>query len=166
VVCHGDLESADTYVSTEAGARRALDQLDRLRPGARMLVCGHTHRPALFVERLGFVSGARASDFALSRAETYLVNPGAVGQARDDQPLARYAVVDLERGVVSYAALDYDHPTTVRKLRHRRLVARVVLTPSHGLARRVEHWKTRAARRWASWRLGRLTSNGETSWNG
>jgi len=165
VVCHGDLESTDTYVSTDAGARRALEQLDRLRPGARMLVCGHTHHPAMFAERLGFVSGERTTDFRLPRRETCLVNPGAVGQARDDRPLARYAVVDLERGVVSYKAIEYDHVTTVRKLRHRRLVPRVVVPPPHGVAGRVEHWKTRVARRWASWRLRHLGSEGETSWN-
>jgi predicted phosphodiesterase len=162
VVCHGDLESADTYVSTDAGARRALGQLDRLRPGARILVCGHTHHPAFFVDRLGLLSGAQITEFALPRGEACLVNPGAVGQARDDRPLARYAVVDLERGIVTYTALTYDHSTTVRKLRRRRLVARVVLPPSHGLARRIEHLKTRAARRWASWRLSRDDSDGET----
>jgi predicted phosphodiesterase len=165
VVCHGDLESADTYVSTDAGARRALEQLDRLRPGARILVCGHTHHAALFAERMGFISCARVTDFRLPRRETCLLNPGAVGQARDDRPLARYAVVDLERGIVSYAALEYDHATTVRKLRQRRLVARVVLPPSHGVAGRIEHWKMRAARRWASW-WTRSGSGGEASWNG
>jgi predicted phosphodiesterase len=165
VVCHGDLLSADTYVCTVGGARRALDQLDRLRPDARLLVCGHTHHPMFFTEQRGIVSAARVTEMTLPQKGTCVVNPGAVGQARDDRPVARYAVLDLERGIVSYAAVDYDHPTTVRKLRQRRLVARVVLTPPHGLARRVEHLKTRAARHWASWRL-RSRSSGEMSWNG
>jgi predicted phosphodiesterase len=165
VVCHGNLESADTYVCTVDGARRALDQLDRLRTQARVLVCGHTHHPMFFNEQHGIVSGARALELALPKRGTCVVNPGAVGQARDDRPVARYAVLDLESGTVSYASLEYDHATTVRKLRQRRLVARVVLTPPRGLARRIEHLKTRAARRWASWQLRSLPSD-EMSWNG
>jgi diadenosine tetraphosphatase ApaH/serine/threonine PP2A family protein phosphatase len=160
VVCHGDLESAGNYVSTVGGARLALDQLDQLRCEARLLVCGHTHHPMFFTEQHGIVSAARATELILPKRGTCIVNPGAVGQARDDRPVARYALLDLERGLVSYAALEYDHATTVRKLRQRRLVARVVLAPPRGLARRVEHLKARAARRWASWRLR------ETSWNG
>jgi diadenosine tetraphosphatase ApaH/serine/threonine PP2A family protein phosphatase len=160
VICHGDLENAGTYVSTEAAARRALDQLDRLRRGARMLVCGHTHRPAFFAERIGFASPARVTEFVLPQGEACLVNPGSVGQAREGRPLARYALVNLERGTVRYAAVEYDHVTTVRKLRRRRLVARVVLPPPRGIARRIEHLKARAARRWATWRSRRSVAGG------
>ncbi len=164
VVCHGDLLDAGTYVSTDAAACRALDQLDRLRANARVLVCGHTHQPAFFTKRHGFVPVGRPTVVSLRRGETCLVNPGAVGQARDGRPLARYALLDLERCAVSYVALGYDHATTVRKLRQRRLVAQVVLEAPRGVARHVEHLKARAARRWAMWKMRRLDLAGEPTW--
>jgi GT2 family glycosyltransferase/predicted phosphodiesterase len=154
VVCHGDLASADTYVSTPVRAREALAQLRILRSEARVLICGHTHHAAFFTAALGFRKIAPATDIALPPSGA-VINPGAVGQARDDQPLASYAVLDLDRGVVSYRALDYDHSTTIRKLRRAGLVARVVMLPPRGLARRVERLKTRRAYRWAARRLQR-----------
>jgi predicted phosphodiesterase len=150
VVCHGDLLSADTYVSTREQAEEALAQLRAAWPQAAVLVCGHTHRAALFTSADGFrqVSGPGDQDFG--RAHPCLINPGAVGQSRDTNPLARYAVLDVERQTVSFRELPYDHLTTLRKLRQAKLVARVVLPPPRGLWRRVEAYKAGWARRWSA----------------
>ena len=146
VVCHGDLSSADTYVSTREKAEVALAQLRAISPDAAVLVCGHTHHAALFTLDGGFRPVTSPSDHDLARVHPCLVNPGAVGQSRDGQPLARYAVLDHERETVSFRELPYDHRMTIRKLRQARLVARVVLLPPRGLWRRVEAYKTRWAR--------------------
>ena len=150
VVCHGDLESADTYVSTGAQARVALGQLRKVRPEAHLLVCGHTHHAVFFTAAGGFVAAAAGREFALPHEDACLINPGSVGQARAGQPLARYALLDLERGLVSYRALGYDHATTLRKLKHRRLVPQVVLVPPRGAARYLEHYTVGGARLWAT----------------
>src|SRR6266478_4326155 len=44
VVCHGDLSSAETYVSTREKAEEALAQLRAISSDAAVLVCGHTHQ--------------------------------------------------------------------------------------------------------------------------
>lgn len=147
LVCHGDLASADTYVSTRERAEQALAQLRERHPSAEVLVCGHTHHAALFTHEGGFqlVRGAGERAFG----PPCLINPGAVGQARDAAPTARYAVLDTERRRVSFREVHYDYRATLRKLRAAKLVAQVVLEPPQGVWRRVERYKARWARYWA-----------------
>jgi len=164
VVCHGDLESAGTYVSTESRAMRALEQLRARHPSANVLVCGHTHHAAVFSPSAGLVRGKLGREGAVSADEPTIINPGAVGQARDNAPLARYALLDVDAGSVSFVALRYDHATTLRKLRRAGLVARVVMPPPTGAARHVERWKTRWAQAWASRKMRRLGPWGESRW--
>ena len=146
VVCHGDLASADNYVSTREQAEAALAQLRSRYPSAEVLVCGHTHRAALFTRKGGFenLSGA-----VRRFAPPCIINPGAVGQARDGGASARYAVLDTTRRLVSFREVRYDYAATLRKLRAAKLVAQVVLEPPQGVWRRVERYKARWARYWA-----------------
>jgi hypothetical protein len=95
------------------------------------------------------------AEIPLPRAESCLVNPGSVGQSRDQLAVARYALLHLERGTVTYAALDYDHTTTTRKLRRLHLAPRVVMPPPQGLARYVEKLAVRITRAWAAKRASR-----------
>ena len=55
------------------------------------LVVGHTHRPMVRLSGAG-----------------YLVNPGAVGQPRDYNPAASYAVLDTVTGTVENRRVAYD----------------------------------------------------------
>jgi putative phosphoesterase len=147
VVCHGDLESADTYVSTREQAEQAMAQLRARQPSAEVLVCGHTHHAALFTREEGFRHVTDGAECTV--AFPCLVNPGSVGQARDGEPLASYALLDSERRRISFRRVAYDHQTTLRKLRAAKLVAQVVLQPPQGVRRRVERYKARWARYWA-----------------
>ena len=149
VVCHGDLASADTYVSTGERAEQALAQLRERHPSADVLVCGHTHHAAIFTSKVGFRLAHPPSERELDPGRAALINPGAVGQSRDPKPLARYAVLDTARRRISFRAVPYEHQETLRKLRAARLVPQVVLEPPHGIWRGVEKYKTRWARYWA-----------------
>jgi predicted phosphodiesterase len=149
VVCHGDLESADTYVSTRERAEEALAQLRERHPAAEVLVCGHTHHAALFTRDSGFQVVDRPGERRLPAAGHCVINPGAVGQARSATPLASYALLDMERRRVSFHTVAYDYGATIRKLRAAKLVAQVTLEPPRGIWRRVERYKTRWARYWA-----------------
>jgi peptidoglycan/xylan/chitin deacetylase (PgdA/CDA1 family)/predicted phosphodiesterase len=148
IVCHGDLASADTYVSSDDTAARALERLRELCPAARVLVTGHTHHPTFYSRERGFVRAASGQVIDLPDRGRCLVNPGSTGQSRDGHVLARYAVLDMERGVVSYSALSYDYETTLEKLRRAGLVARVVQMRPVGARRKIERLKTRWARFW------------------
>ncbi|MDP2341883.1 MAG: metallophosphoesterase family protein [Deltaproteobacteria bacterium] len=148
VVCHGDLDDAGTYVSGAARAAAALARLRELHPAARLLVCGHTHHAMCFSARRGLVPVRCSTADVDVDAGPWLLNPGAVGQAREGVALASYALLDLERGAASFLSLGYDHATTIQKMRRAGLTPEVVLTPPRGVARRLAHIKARAARLW------------------
>lgn len=159
-ICHGDLVDAGRYVSDARAADAALAQLEEMAPSARLLVCGHTHHAALYDASRGYqrIGGPSRHSLAGKReGKRTLVNPGAVGQARDrrEGPAARYAIVDLEKEAVTFRAVRYPHQVTRRKMRRAGLVDRVMLVPPGPLARRVEGWKSALARRWAEARGAR-----------
>jgi predicted phosphodiesterase len=147
IVCHGDLESADTYVSTPERAEAALAKLRARRPSAEVLVCGHTHHAAFFSQQDDYRLAGDGAEYALARP--CVINPGAVGQARGRAPLASYALLDIASRRVSFREVAYDYRATIRKLRAAKLVAQVTLEPPQGVWRRVERVRTKWARYWA-----------------
>jgi diadenosine tetraphosphatase ApaH/serine/threonine PP2A family protein phosphatase len=83
-VVHGHPEDPDRYTYPRDFAPGLLD-------GEELLVMGHTHvqHHAVF-------------------AEGIVVNPGSVGQPRDGDPDAAFAVVDLEDRTVEEYRVEYD----------------------------------------------------------
>jgi peptidoglycan/xylan/chitin deacetylase (PgdA/CDA1 family) len=76
-----------------------------------------------------------------ARDDVWLVNPGSVGQSRDRQPHARYALLDFagrdedRATTVSFASLSYDHDKTIAKLRLAGLEPIVAMPPPTALRR-------------------------------
>jgi len=68
---------------------------------------GHSHIPITFIERggLGFTF---ADEIDLAKFTKAIVNPGSVGQPRDENPRASYAVYDTDTSKVSLFRVDYD----------------------------------------------------------
>ena len=62
---------------------------------------GHTHVPATF----------RVGDRKL------MINPGSVGQPRDGDPRASYALLDVDGASVDFHRVAYDIPETQRRMR-------------------------------------------------
>jgi predicted phosphodiesterase len=93
-ICHGAPFDEDAYVFDSVDAMDAFD-------AARRPVClfGHTHLPVIFTRSahgLG-VTVPPADDVTavdLDREMRYLINPGSVGQARDGNPRAAFAILD------------------------------------------------------------------------
>lgn len=142
-VCHGDLDNLEQYVVSEGRCQSTLARMRELYPKARMLICGHTHARLCFVQGVGMLPTISGHALTLSHHRDVLINPGAVGQARDNRPLAHYARLNLDSGLLSFEEVAYDHQATVRKLREKGLVARV-LQPAHESL--VERMLTRWAR--------------------
>jgi diadenosine tetraphosphatase ApaH/serine/threonine PP2A family protein phosphatase len=110
-ICHGMPADEDEYLFGPRDAARAFDS-------ARRPVClfGHTHVPAcyvlstevpdmLVVEDTG---SGRPVEFALDDTHRFVVNPGAVGQPRDGDPRAAYAVYDSSARTLTLARTPYD----------------------------------------------------------
>jgi putative phosphoesterase len=106
-VVHGHPEDPNRYTYPDEFSPAMLGEAD-------LLVTGHTH-----------VQGYRAFD------EGVVMNPGSVGQPRDGDPRAAYAVVDLGEGAggdavtVSERRVEYDVDAVVAAVREAGLPERI-----------------------------------------
>ena len=77
---------------------------------------GHTHAPRIY-EKDDTVRCLRDAEAQLRRGVKYFINVGSVGQPRDGDWRASYAVYDTELQTVSIRRLEYDLRTTQQKIR-------------------------------------------------
>jgi diadenosine tetraphosphatase ApaH/serine/threonine PP2A family protein phosphatase len=77
---------------------------------------GHTHVPVAFI-RDSMVRGGTYTKFRIEPDKRYFVNPGAVGQPRDNDPRAAYVVYNKEDGTIELRRVVYDIATAQRKIR-------------------------------------------------
>jgi diadenosine tetraphosphatase ApaH/serine/threonine PP2A family protein phosphatase len=103
------------YVTNLYAASRSL-----LATQAHATFCGHTHVPALFHMSL---TGKFASfdpvervDIPLNPQRRWLAVIGSVGQPRDRDPAACYAVLDDARYTLTYVRVPYDIESAARKI--------------------------------------------------
>ena len=93
-ICHGSPFDEDAYIFDELDAVRALKVSNR-----PLCLFGHTHYPVTFelsddsFENLGSAA-APQMQVPMKTGCKYLINPGSVGQPRDGDPRAAYAIVD------------------------------------------------------------------------
>lgn len=77
---------------------------------------GHTHVPGIFTDEPDFYPPGDVDDvYTFQEGERAIVNPGSVGQPRDLDPRASYAI--LEDSQVRFYRLEYDVEAVVRKIR-------------------------------------------------
>jgi len=103
------------YVTDARAARRSLLATD-----ARLTFCGHTHVPALFrMNGPGKVvplpPGLEA--MTLDAEHRWLAVIGAVGQPRDGNPDAAYALLDIQDGSFHTRRVAYDVAAAAAKIR-------------------------------------------------
>ena len=87
---------------------------------SRIVFSGHVHAPALYRRaddgRMGRHVPQAGQCIPLQPQHQYLVLPGAVGQPRDQNNAACYAVFDDEAREISYFRVPYDHGAAARKV--------------------------------------------------
>ncbi|QCC46287.1 metallophosphoesterase family protein [Halobellus limi] len=98
---HGHPDDPDRYTYPDEFSASMLDDED-------VLVTGHTH-----------VQGHRVFE------EGVVMNPGSVGQPRDSDPRAAYALVDLDDLAVEERRVEYDVDTVVDAVREAGLPDRI-----------------------------------------
>jgi predicted phosphodiesterase len=107
LICHGSPFDEDEYLFSETHAARIFMESD-----ARLVLFGHTHLPAVFwVDDENRVWGEAVENGATIRLEPtwrYLINPGSVGQPRDRNPEASFAIVDTRRQTAQFFRVPYD----------------------------------------------------------
>lgn len=93
------------YITSVPVARANLAALER-----PIGLNGHTHIPVAFVEddgRVGAMGPHDGSQLELGDRRA-LLNPGSVGQPRDGDPRASYAIYESEAGRISWHRVSYD----------------------------------------------------------
>jgi predicted phosphodiesterase len=106
-ICHGSPFDEDAYIFDELDAVRALKVSHR-----PLCLFGHTHYPVTFeLSPEGFDSlgsaGAPQLQIPMKDGCKYLINPGSVGQPRDGDPRAAYAIVDTTQRRVELYRIRY-----------------------------------------------------------
>ena len=116
LLCHGSPHDEDEYVFNEFHATKIFESTD-----APIVLYGHTHLPVVFwIDEKERVRGAAVRGDAqvkLERGRRYIINPGSVGQPRDRNPAACYAILDVTRAILTYIRVPYDVETAARKIR-------------------------------------------------
>jgi diadenosine tetraphosphatase ApaH/serine/threonine PP2A family protein phosphatase len=115
-ICHGSPFDEDAYIFDELDAVRALKV--QTRP---LCLFGHTHYPITFElsnESFDTVGAASSAEMRvqLRDGRKYLMNPGSVGQPRDGDPRAAYAIADTSERRVELYRLKYAVEDTQAKI--------------------------------------------------
>ena len=115
-VCHGSPLDEDAYIFDELDALRALHASRR-----PLCLFGHTHHPVTYeLSPAGLdTTLTHGAAHVLLRVESkYLVNPGAVGQPRDGDPRAAYAIVDTDdtQRTVELLRVEYNVEAAQRRI--------------------------------------------------
>ncbi len=106
-ICHGTPFDEDAYVFDDLDALRAIHASQR-----RLCLFGHTHVQvgyALESEQFLLTSADehRPLTIPLANGSRHLVNPGSVGQPRDGDARAGYALVDTDKQEVTIYRTEY-----------------------------------------------------------
>lgn len=87
---------------------------------------GHTHVPVIWENKKGKFSSFRPLDkpVHLDATNHYAVNVGSVGQPRDDDPRASYALYDYENRLLLHRRVEYDIARAQARFKKTNLPAR------------------------------------------
>jgi len=104
------------YIQTQYDAHLSLQEL-RTSCG----FVGHSHIPISFYLRDGVVGWTMEGTIDLDACDKVLVNVGSVGQPRDENPKAAYAVYDTEERKIWIKRVNYDVEAAIRAIEKNRL---------------------------------------------
>jgi predicted phosphodiesterase len=112
-IVHGTLYSPELfdYVQTSYDAHLSMSQM----PG-QVCFLGHSHIPISFLQRR-FIIYSLASEIDLEPGKKILVNVGSVGQPRDNNPKASYAIFDTDARKIWIHRVAYDVEVAALRIR-------------------------------------------------
>jgi predicted phosphodiesterase len=118
-VCHGSPQDEDEYITTAREAAPCFPFFE-----LPLAFFAHTHLQGGFFLRHGRTNAipavrkmAKEARIALEPDTVYMVNPGSVGQPRDGDPRAAYAIYDSEQNVVTLCRAEYPVEKTAEEIK-------------------------------------------------
>lgn len=106
--------------------------------GQQVCLIGHSHVPLVFRLRPdgrceGPILPAAGDTVELEDGMRYFINPGSVGQPRNQDPRAAYAVLDPDASTVRFMRVEYDIAKTQRQMREAQLPTALVRRLEYGM---------------------------------
>jgi predicted phosphodiesterase len=103
------------YVHDRLQAARSLNATT-----ASLVFCGHMHEPCLYHQsrngKMGEFTPVNGVATELSPSRHWLVIPGSVGQPRDGNPAACYAIFDTAQHLFTLHRVPYDHDSAAASI--------------------------------------------------
>ncbi|HML12868.1 MAG TPA: metallophosphoesterase family protein [Xanthobacteraceae bacterium] len=121
---HADASKPESwrYVASVTDAARSI-----LATTARVTLCGHIHRPALYTMsaagKMTAFTPLTGAAIHLLPTRRWLAVLGSVGQPRDGNPAASYAMLDTQRAELTYCRAPYDVEQAAARIRSKGLPA-------------------------------------------
>jgi diadenosine tetraphosphatase ApaH/serine/threonine PP2A family protein phosphatase len=115
-LCHASLADPDAYISSPLETLPSFAMMKQ-----PLCLFGHTHYAEWFhrvadagIPHQHTVPGG--GTVVLERGHTYMINPGSVGQPRDGNSQASFAVIDTDEGIVTIERVSYDIKVTQQQI--------------------------------------------------
>mgnify|MGYP001596271601 CR=1 FL=1 len=111
---HGTLKNPSDfdYMTDEHVAQESFAFLE-----TAVCFIGHTHRPGVFIkDEQGRMHYQHVGSIEINLPNQYIVNVGSVGQPRDRNPKAAYAIYDTDKKEVTVKRIAYDIEATQKKI--------------------------------------------------
>ena len=122
LMVHASAEAPEQwrYVEDERSALLSL-QAAQQHPGVRYVVGGHVHQQTLYYQgqggRLMRFQPVPGVPIPVPPHRHWIATIGSVGQPRDADPRAAYALLDLDRHLLSFFRVRYDHGAVAQAVR-------------------------------------------------
>jgi len=130
---HGSLLHRDHYLLSKYDILENVRRMDTETPGIRILLFGHTHNQVAFsCDGEGNISQVSSPRFTLRDDRVYLINPGSVGQPRDQDPRSAFLLLDPEERSVEFVRIPYDIRACAKKILAQGLPRELADRLSHG----------------------------------
>jgi diadenosine tetraphosphatase ApaH/serine/threonine PP2A family protein phosphatase len=99
-------------------------------------IVGHTHQPVIYElhsdHREPETVKPNYRHKRMLNGRRQIINPGSVGQPRDADPRAAYAVLDFEKNMFEHRRVEYDISAVQRRMRGADMPERLIARLEHG----------------------------------
>ena len=132
VAVHGSLRNPlEEYLTSLAEGIPTLEEME-----APICFVGHSHVPlVIFKSENGSYDGRRLQDREEINTKLFtkmVLNPGGVGQPRDRDPRASYAIYDSEKKLATFYRVSYNIGTVQEKMRQENLPVSLIERIAYG----------------------------------
>ena len=105
---HGSIHDTNRYIMSKRDAMDNFRMLEALSGERRIGFFGHTHMKIAICKKGETLSSPGSRELLLSKESRYLINPGSVGQPRDEDPRAAFLIFDSVEHRITFYRVKYD----------------------------------------------------------